>query len=113
MNYSLRPNQLDTINRINDNLAAGKRVQIIMLPMGSGKSIIASSIIKQFAKEEKQTLVLFSTVAEMQQFESRLKEENCFQNVTTTLIQRLYRDKQKNESPYNKSFDLIIFKIGV
>lgn len=108
MNYTLRPNQLETINRINENLSAGKRVQIVMLPMGSGRSIIASSIIKQFVNQGKQTLVLFSTLAEMQQFDSRLKEENCFQNVKTTIIQRLYRHKFENESPYNQSFDLII-----
>ena len=105
----LRPYQIDAINRVNENLKAGKKVQYVLLPQGSGKTVIACNIIKTFSETGKKVLVLFTRVVEKEQFDSVVRTFNLHPDfVKTTTVQRLYHSN-KNEAENNDDcYDLII-----
>jgi DNA repair protein RadD len=61
MSADLRPYQVDVIEKCRENIAAGVRKQIIVAPTGSGKTIVAGSIIKSAGAKGKRALVLAHT----------------------------------------------------
>lgn len=111
MNITLRPYQIDAINRVNENLSLGKKVQYVLLPKGSGKSVIACNIIKSFIESGKNVLVLFTRKDELVQFKYVLTTFNLSQEYVKLLtVQKLYRLNKLDDDPdlKNDNFQLII-----
>lgn len=111
MEMKLRPYQIDAINRVNENLKLGKKVQYVLLPLGAGKSVIACNIIKSYIETGKKILVLFTRKDELSQFRYVLSTLNLSQEYVKLLtVQKLYRlDNQDDDSDLkNGNFKLII-----
>jgi DNA repair protein RadD len=75
MSADLRPYQIDVIEKCRENIAGGLRKQIIVAPTGSGKTIIASSIIKSAGDKGKRALVLAHTREIIKQTSGKLFAE--------------------------------------
>ncbi len=107
MEMTLRPYQIDAINRVNENLALGKKVQYVLLPQGSGKSVIACNIIKSFIESGKNVLVLFTRLDELEQFKYVLmKFDFPPEHVKLLTVQKLYKSNELYNE--NDNFELII-----
>ena len=107
MEMTLRPYQIDAINRVNKNLALGKKVQYVLLPQGSGKSVIACNIIKSFIESGKKVLLLFTCLAELEQFKHVLmKFDFPSEYVKLLMVQKLYKSNELYNE--NDTFELII-----
>lgn len=58
----LRDYQLAAIKKIKDNISSGNKMQTVMMPVGSGKTMIMLHLIKLFAEQGKRVLVCTSAV---------------------------------------------------
>lgn len=54
----LRPYQIRAIEMVRDSYLAGKRAPVLVLPTGSGKTVVASQIIRQAVDRERRVLFL-------------------------------------------------------
>jgi superfamily II DNA or RNA helicase len=72
----LRPYQIEAVADFNRERAAGKRRIMLVAPTGSGKTIIATTIIKQYVDVWKNVLALSHRVEIISQTSAKLHDQN-------------------------------------
>jgi DNA repair protein RadD len=75
MSAELRGYQLEVIEKCRENIAAGVRKQIMVAPTGSGKTIIAGSVIKGAVAKGRRALLLGHTREIIKQTSDKLSAE--------------------------------------
>ena len=76
MTAELRPYQLEVIERCREEIKVGNDKIIIVAPTGSGKTIVAGSMIKSVVAKDKRALVLAHTREIVQQTSDKLSAED-------------------------------------
>jgi DNA repair protein RadD len=69
----LRPYQINAVQSLRDNIANGIKAQILCSPTGSGKSVIASHMVKAVYEKNKKALFLVDRRVLVRQFSQHLE----------------------------------------
>src|SRR5689334_1873684 len=71
---SLRPYQVDVIDRVTAEIAARRRRVLLVAPTGAGKTVIAAAIIAKAAAAGRRTLILAHRIEIVKQTAAKLYE---------------------------------------
>jgi superfamily II DNA or RNA helicase len=72
MNLSLRPHQVEVVDRINHNFDLGIGSQLLYAPTGFGKTEVAISLMQQYAKQNKRVAMMMDRIVLVNQSSTRL-----------------------------------------
>ena len=72
MNLSLRPHQIEVVDKINLNFDLGIGSQLLCAPTGFGKTEVAISLMQQYAKQNKRVAMMMDRIVLVNQSSTRL-----------------------------------------